>query len=108
MRCQKCSKDRKCHRHHVTYEPERIEVICAFCHSLITAINTRYAKWKGKVKLTNAEREMLYGFFMATDKKILEAVLKKKDKTKAKNAKYKKFYRESEEIKRHMAAMRQG
>lgn len=79
--CSKCNQFRPINRHHVTYAPERIEDLCIFCHGLITAINTRYAKWKGKVKLTNEERTTLYAFFKSTDKAILEAVLRKKDRT---------------------------
>ncbi len=79
---------------------------------MMTAINTRYAAWKNRVKLTNEEREMLYDFFSTTDKKILEAVLKKKDKKPKKHSSKKSYgkgnplWREDEYMKSHMASLK--
>ncbi len=74
--CVKCGSEGKLHRHHITYEPEKIVILCPHCHSIITSINTLYAKWSG-VKLENFEREKLHLFFMQSHLWILEALLGK-------------------------------
>jgi hypothetical protein len=37
--CVKCGKKYRLERHHVTYKPEQIALLCRSCHRLITTIN---------------------------------------------------------------------
>lgn len=64
-RCVKCGKTYNLHRHHVTYHPPIIRLLCAGCHRKITEINTVAAKLFGtnkktRVKFTNVVRLMLW------------------------------------------------
>ena len=98
MNCIKCSSKNNIHRHHVTYDPEVIVLLCKRCHKLITNINTLVAEnYNERTTLTNSQRERLQSFFLITEIWILKAILpqrlllldkkqshKKKDKIKKK------------------------
>lgn len=78
MKCAKCGSIVKVQKHHVTYEPEQIEMLCLFHHSFVTSINTRKAKFDGMKKLTNEKRIEIHNFVMNTPSWILEAIFRKR------------------------------
>lgn len=102
VRCHKCQcfSTKTLHKHHITYEPELTILLCSPCHSVITEINTRYAKNNVNGSLPNKIREKLHKFFMDSDIFILEAVLEKKRKHGKKAiAKNKKQTKQSSKIR---------
>lgn len=66
--CVKCKAKWGLQRHHVTYKPVKIALLCPRCHKAITLLNTvvgleykTHRKWK--VEYTNVVRlAVWYGF----------------------------------------------
>lgn len=62
--CVNCKRGRSAlHRHHVTYEPEHVELLCKWCHAAITLVNLYAARSVGR-KLLNNERERVWEEFL--------------------------------------------
>lgn len=71
-KCVKCKKDYYIHRHHVTYDPAVIKLLCRNCHGLITSINYVGSIVAGgnkdtRTKYTNTLRWVLWKWFLKTD-----------------------------------------
>lgn len=67
--CVKCGKKYRLERHHVTYKPEQIALLCRKCHRLITTINFVASRKYGtnkekKTKFTNVIRLALWTGFL--------------------------------------------
>ena len=64
--CFKCGKTYRLQRHHVTYEPEVVKLLCRLCHLKITAMNKAVARSTDPFHtLTNAERLQNWEKFLA-------------------------------------------
>lgn len=71
-KCCKCGKTYYIHRHHVTYKPEVIKLLCRTCHKFVTSINTAGSLVAGGNKITrtvytNKLRWALWDWFLKTD-----------------------------------------
>ena len=91
MKCIKCGAEQLLHRHHITYEPEYLALLCETCHIVITKINTAVAFKVGK--LSNEQRIAIYDFFLQSELWIVKNLYKIKGfnfKTKKKHKKQKK------------------
>lgn len=53
--CVKCGSHEHLHRHHITYYPPNIVVLCRLCHSRITGLNTKGSLVAGGNKVTRTE-----------------------------------------------------
>lgn len=67
--CVKCGKRGRLERHHVTYKPEQIALLCRRCHALITSINAVAACKYGtnkekKTAFTNVIRLAIWSGFL--------------------------------------------
>jgi hypothetical protein len=72
--CARCGVSYNLHRHHVTYNPPHLALLCFKCHKAITFINTVAAKMFGthkkyKTKMTNVVRLALWGEFIKGNRK---------------------------------------
>jgi len=62
-KCKKSGKNNLLHRHHITYDPEKIVTLCVNCHKQILFLN-HYYKRVTKVELDNPFRELIFDRFM--------------------------------------------
>lgn len=53
------------HRHHITYKPEKIILLCPVCHSIITGLNTM-ASIVVEGKVSNKNRLKIFDYFMVS------------------------------------------
>jgi hypothetical protein len=69
--CCRCASRSRLHRHHVTYIPEKIVMLCWLCHSRVTGLNTKGSLVAGGNKITRTDytnklRLVLWEYFMKT------------------------------------------
>ena len=70
-RCVKCDKTYGLDRHHITYKPAKIALLCRNCHVKITSVNM-IASIILKRKLTNEDRIRLWKWFLGFKESITE------------------------------------
>jgi ribosomal protein S27AE len=70
--CVRCGSVNYLQRHHITYEPRKIAVICSKCHKLITLINTIASVVLGS-KLSVDIRTKLWKWFVKFDGTVTTA-----------------------------------
>jgi hypothetical protein len=71
--CKKCGSIGKVHKHHITYSPTKLVVLCVRCHKLITTINTIGAIVT-HTKQDNVLRLKLWQWFIDADKVNLNGI----------------------------------
>ncbi len=69
--CVKCGSHERLHKHHITYKPPNIVILCKLCHSRITGLNTKGSLVAGgnkykRVEYTNRLRMVLWSWFIRT------------------------------------------
>lgn len=70
--CNKCGafKGVRFLEHHITYaSPSQKAVLCESCHKRITGLNTKVARLRGYVALTNFDRYFIFEWWM--DEKVV-------------------------------------
>lgn len=74
-RCIKCSNFGS-QVHHITYEPESVELLCSWCHGNITYLNMLASRFILGRALNNQDREYINRFFLQLTALKEETVVK--------------------------------